>query len=159
MQPIWYTDTDKIRSVLGVSQKELDDARIIDRDLGKELRLDLLKWIPTHAALYTDGTSSGASEEALSISDALVLYSTYFCSLLTVKALKLIALHDISDGKNSMSRFATMDWQALQIDLQERVAFYKSLLSDLTAPSATAVAAYNPFTAVGLAVDPVTSTQ
>ena len=154
MQTLLYTDTDKIRSVLGVDVKDVNDARITDRDPEKELRMDLLSWIPTHAALYAAGIANGASETQISISDALGLYSTYFCGKLVAKSLQLAAPQAISDGKNSLSRFNTIDWQGLNNFLSERAAFYKSLLQELVVTTSTTVD-YIAFAGVGLAVDPV----
>ena len=155
MQSIIYTDTDRIRSVLGVDDKDIKDNQVTDRDLEKELRLDLLSWVSNHAALYTTGTTGTPTEPQKSVADALTLYSTYFCAILVVKSLQLAAPQAIADGKNSLSRFAAMDWQGMSAHLKERAAFYKTFIQDATATNAVTV--YTAFAGVGLAVDPVTS--
>jgi hypothetical protein len=156
MLAILYTDTNQIRSVLGVELEDLSDTTITDRNLEKELRLDLLSWSPTHAALHAAGATVGATELAQSIADAITLYSTYFCSVLVVKSLQLAAPQSISDGKNTMSRFSTIDWQALTGHLKERLAFYKVFVQDSTSATPTAPV-YNLFSGLGLSTDPVTS--
>lgn len=158
MQLILYTDTDRIRSILGVSDQDIKDDQITARGLSKELRLDLLSWAPAHEALYYAGSLGSATDMEQSLADSLTLYSTYFCTVLVVKSLQLSAPQSISDGKNSMNRFATMDWQGLTLHLKERLAFYKVFIQD--AASATPVVpVYNPFAGIALATDPVISSS
>jgi len=158
MAEILYTDTDQIRSVLGVDSSDISDQALLDRNLDKELRLDLLSWLPTHAALYAVGVATDASETARSTSDAITLYCTYYCAVLSAQSLKFSAPQQVGDGKNTLSRFPTMDWDKLIRDLSGRAAYYKGIVSDLTAQTAT-VASITLFSGVALAVDPVTSTQ
>lgn len=154
MLPIMYTDTDRIRSVLGIDEADLADDAIVARDLNKELRLDLLSWIPDHQTHFEAADLSTATEEQISIADAITLYATYYCSVLVVKSLQLAAPQMVSDGKNTLSRFTPMDWQALYNYLAERAAFYRSLLLDLISTPLSS-APYNPLSGVGLSVDPV----
>jgi len=156
MQTILYTDTDRIRSVLGVDDQDLSDTKITDRDLVKELRLDLLSWTPTHAALHAAGILNTATETEQSIADAITLFSTYFCAVLVIKSIQLSAPQAISDGKNSMSRFAVIDWQALTLYLKERMAFYKVFVQD-SASAAPVTVTYNLFAGVGMSTDPITT--
>jgi hypothetical protein len=153
MQTIAHTNTDKVRSVLGVDAKDVTDLQITDRDIEKELLLDLLSWVPTHATLYTTGTTSYANSTDKSIADAIGLYCTYFCSILMLKSLQLATPQTVSDGKNSMNRFATMDWSGLASHLKERAAFYKLFVQDSTYVMPV-VQTYNPFAGVGLINDP-----
>jgi hypothetical protein len=155
---VLYTNTDKIRSALGLDDKDISDKQLTDRDLDKELRLDLTSWLPTHATLYTTGTSTEATDTQQLIADALVLYSTYYCSLLSARAMRLAAMQSHSDGKNTLERFATVDWQKIEMDLRERAAFYRDQLLALAAQSVTQVE-IKFFEGVGLAVDPVTAAQ
>lgn len=157
MTPISYTDTDRIRSVLGIDEEDVSDDQIANRDLEKELRLDLLTWVSTHATVYDAGQVSNATETEQSAADALVLYCTYFCAVLVAKSLQLSAPQQISDGKNAMSRFATIDWPGIMDHLWERREFYKAALQG--ALSTTTVRTYSPFSGVGLGTDPVTAAQ
>ena len=157
MITIIYTDTDKIRSALGVDDEDIGDAQITDRNLDKELRLDLVSWLPTHAALYTSGTSVSATDSEQMTSDALVLYSTYFCAVLMVSALRLAAPQQVSDGKNSLTRFPTIDWQRLDSDLRAGMARAKAAILKLQSQASTETDVVL-FAAVGLASDPVTTT-
>jgi len=156
MQSIIYTDTDQIRSVLGVDDQDLSDPQITDRNLEKELRLDLLSWVPTHAASYELGISGSATDAEQSIADSLNLYCTYFCTILVIKSLQLSAPKSVSDGKNALSRFDTIDWQGLTLHLKERLAFYKVFIQD--AASSTPIApVYVLFQGLSLTTDPITT--
>lgn len=159
MQTILYTDTDRVRSVLGVDEKDVSDSSITARDLEKELRLDLLSWMPAHSTLHGTGSSSAASDTEQSLADAITLFSTYYCAVLVVKSLQLAAPQTVSDGKNTMSRFATMDWQQLTFHLKERLAFYKVFIQNSASSSTPTAPVYNPFQGALLSIDPVTSTR
>jgi hypothetical protein len=156
MQTLLYTDTDQVRSVLGLSSKDLDDAQLVSRKLDTELKLDLVSWLPTHAALYATGNDVGAADADKNIADALVMFSTYFCAGLVGMSLPLGAPQSISDGKNSMARFTPHAWQELTSKSQERMSFYKNLLQELVSTATGAVTNYSQFAGVGLSIDPVT---
>ena len=123
MQPIGYTDTDSIRAVCGVTEEDLEDAQLVSRGLGKELNIDFLSWLPTVEDIANTGTDVQI--------DAVTLYSTYFCAHLASQALRMAASQKESDGANAMDRFANIDWDAMQNQLKERAAFYKSILISL----------------------------
>lgn len=150
MISILYTDTDQIRSVLGIDDRDMTDAQIADRNLAKELRLDLVSWLATHATLNTSGTENEK--------DALNLYCTYFCAALVAVSVQMAAPQKVSDGKDSLDRFATIDWANITRKLNERTEFYRKLMQQLMGET-TVTTTYSLFSAVGLANDPVTSTQ
>jgi hypothetical protein len=156
MQSILYTDTDKLRSMLGVSDKDISDSQITDRGLDKELQFDLLSWVPTHSVKYRDGRLPNSTPEQKALADAISLYSTYFCSSLMVKSLQLATPQSISDGKNALSRFTSMDWNGVYAHLTERAAFYKTFVQETLTATASSVV-YKPFSGVSLSVDPVVS--
>lgn len=153
MQTILYTDTNQIRSMLGLSEKDMSDAQITSRAIEKELSIDLASWVPTHLSVMTT---------AGDLADSLQLYCTYFCAVLTVSGVKLAAPQAISDGKNSVSRFNLIDFDRLKVELQERQAFYKRFVINgvaaLAATSATPATRSPLFSVANLASDPVTNT-
>lgn len=156
MQDILYTDTDQIRSVLGLDEKDLSDEQITDRNIEKELNLDLVGWMGDHAVVYNTGTDLEASSVEKNIADALILYATYYCCGLTIVSLQMATPQAVSDGKNSLSRFTPSNWQEIENTVKERAAFYKKLLQELTS-SITSASSPTLLTGAGLAVDPVTS--
>ena len=153
MQALLYTDTDRIRAVLGVDEKDLSDEQITARDLEKELRIELLSWVSNYAALMVTGLGTAATEVQVSIADALSLYCTYYCSIRAIKTLQMAAPQRVSDGQNALDRFATIDWQGLTLDLKELAATYKKYVQDNTLTSTPKI--YSALTGVGLQTDPV----
>ena len=158
MQTILYTDTDQVRSVFGVDSKDMPDATITGRNPEKELRLDLASWLPTHGTIYNAGMEAAATDEEVQLSDALNLYSTYFCCDLVVGSVQMAAPQAVSDGKNSMNRFTPMDWQRIEDRIKGKLATYKQLLQELTSASVES-AGFAMFSGVGLALDPVTEVE
>jgi len=157
-QFILYTDTDQIRSTFGLEEEEVSDDLLSFRGLEKELKLDLIDWLPTHATLYAAGKSISATDTQKSITDALNLYCTYFCCSISAESLPMLAAQAITDGKNGMDRFSTIDWKALSKYMSGRMAYYKSLILRLNASTSTTTT-YSPFTKVGLTTDPVTTPE
>ena len=157
MATILYAELDGIRSVLGVSSKEMSDEQLSTRMLEQELRLDLANWVGNHVTL-ADAVNSGiATTTEIDTFDALGLYSTYFCAKLIVTSLQLAAIQSVSDGKNAMNRFTTIDYEQLYSRLSERVSFYKKFVTDNNSVTTTAATvAFKPFSIVGSSYDPVT---
>lgn len=156
MLPILYTDTDFLRSLLGVSVKDLPDARLAARNLEKELTMDLNSWVSNHATLSDAINMGTATVEETAAFDAITMYSAYFCAKLVIPSLQLGASQAVGDGKNTLERFSTMDWEKLTEQIGERVAFYKKVaLANITLEVST-TATFKPFTLVGSAYDPVT---
>jgi len=156
MQTILYTDTDQVRSALGLDAEDMSDAMITSRNLEMELSLDLAGWIPTHSSLYAAGIANTATEEEKNVSSSLVLYSTYFCCDLVFDSVQMAAPQSVSDGKNSMSRFTPQDWQKIEDRIKARKASYKKMAQELSS-SFTGIR-IKLFAGVNLATDPVIST-
>lgn len=154
MQTVLYTTTDQIRSMLGLTVEDMSDVQITDRSLDKELSLDLASWISTHATIYSTGRGPSATTIQSSQSDALQLYCAYYCAYLVAISMQMAAPQAISDGKNAVSRFSTIDWAGIQNRIQERLAFYKKFLQ--TSISATAATRPAMFSVANLTTDPVT---
>lgn len=148
MLPIWYTTTDQIRSALGLTPEDVADEQIISRGLDKELGIDLTSWLPTHATVYANGGDT---------SNALQMYCMYYCCGMMIPALKLATPKDISDGKNSVSRFDPVDFDKIQAQMQDRQLYYKRFLLDALSAGSSPAVHVSLFKAVGLATDPVTN--
>jgi len=154
MLSILGTDTDRVRSVLGISEKDMSDERLTVRDLEKELNFDLTSWVTNLQTLLDNVNSGTATAIESSIVDAIGLYSTYFCARLVVPSLQMGALHSVSDGKNTMDRFATVNWDQLYDRMSERTAFYKKFISDNNV-SVSITQVFKPFSLASAAYDPV----
>lgn len=157
MIPIVYTDTDQIRSVLGISRKDLSDEQLISRNLEKELQLDLSSWVPNHATIYSQAYSGVATDIQQNMSDSITLYSTYYCAKLVLTTLQMGLKKSISDGKNALNRFDAVDWDKLYDRMSERVTFYRQyVVQNNTTVATTAPVSRIMFSISGSSRDPVT---
>jgi uncharacterized membrane protein (UPF0182 family) len=150
-----YTDSDKLRSVLGVSVEELEDAIIAYRDLEKEINVSLHDWLPNHATIYGAGNGIGATADQVYQADLLVLYCTYYAGFLVLTS-PLTAIQKISDGKNLTERFSSTDPKAMQGALLLRAQNYQGLLLAAQGQTTTNSLMLTQFSGAGLADDPVT---
>jgi hypothetical protein len=148
MLPILYTDTDQVRAVIGITDKDMSDTQITVRAPDKELTFDLLSWCPNYATISSTPP----------FGDALQLFSTYFIARLLVNSLQLGAMKAIGDGENTMERFSPADWDKIYSKLDERVEFYKRYILTNNPTYATVPVTPAYFQAAGLAIDPVLST-
>jgi hypothetical protein len=157
MVPIIYTDTDQIRSVLGISRKDLSDEQLVSRNLEKELQLDLSSWVPNHALIYSSANSGAATDIQQNMADSITLYSTYYCAKLVLTTLQMGLKKSISDGKNALNRFDTVDWDKLYDRMSERVTFYRQYVTaNNQTISSVAPVSRVMFSIVGSSRDPVT---
>lgn len=156
MLPILYTDTDAVRSVLGITEEDIKDDDLVARDLLRELRIDLNTWLPTHAAIYAYGDLTTPTDTQVTQYDLLVTYAKYYCALLVARStLALAAAQQVGDGKNTMARFTPFSLQQLQEQLAGKVMEMKNALATLFSAEATTVVSLAQFTGVGQAIDPV----
>lgn len=146
MVEIGFTNSDSLRSTLGITEEDLDDTQLLARGLDKELSIDLLSWLPTAGDLIYTGTPEQI--------DSITLYSTYFCAYLASQSLRMAATQKVTDGANALDRFANIDWDAMQAQLKERSSFYKKFLLDSLGTVASS--GVKRFSIVGSAYDPVT---
>jgi hypothetical protein len=129
-QPITaYTDTDAIRSALGVTDNEVTDAMLVDQRLALELTVDLDGWADGHAAAFAAGSLQGADAAAQLKANYISLYAQWYCAERVITNMKLAIPQMISDGKTEMRRFQMMDMDAVERAASARAAHYKSLLS------------------------------
>lgn len=156
---IGLTDTDQIRSVLGLTPSDAPDDLLLHRKLDVELRLDMATWIPDAATRYDASRLPTATQTEKDIAEALELFSAYFCAGLLARSGPLLVAQEIADGKNSLARFTPIAWDKIQSDMAAQAAKYKGIIEALIAATTdTATGGLSLFTTVGLAVDPVVDT-
>lgn len=155
---VMYTNTDRIRSVLGLSAKDMSDAQVTDRNLATELRLQLASWLPTYATHYTAGKAPGATEALADIADGIELYCTYYCAqiIATSPSLSLATPQQVSDGKNQISRFNQQDWENFRRLLEGKANHYRAIV-EKAVNSVSSATGPKFFSAVALGTDPVTT--
>lgn len=155
MIPILYTDSEGVRSVIGVDDRDIPDEMLSSRKLDVELLLDLSRWLPNHASVYSYLDAPSPTDAQVIQARILQVYSQYYCALLVSRStLPLAAAQQVGDGKNALSRFTPFNLQALQDQLAAKVAELKQQLTEAVTPEVTA-APFTQFVGVGQDYDPV----
>lgn len=143
-----YTTTQAVRGCLGVDVDDCPDAYMLDSKVDLELKLDLDGWLPTHATLYTSGTTGSPTAAQTAISDRIKLYAQWFVALEFANR-PLTVPHITTDGKAQIDRFK-VDLSKVAGLAAAKVAKYKGELDSLvgggaiTAPYANYVSVATP---------------
>jgi hypothetical protein len=149
-----YTTTDAVRGCLGVDKDDCPDRYMVDSKVDLELSLDLDAWLPTHAALYTAGTTGTPTTSAKAIADRIKLYAQWFVALEFANR-PLTVPQIVTDGKAQLDRFK-VDLKALAELAAQKVAKYKGELQSAV-DGTTAVTSYTNYVSVAVpGADPVT---
>lgn len=149
-----YTTTEAVRGCLGVDANDVRDAYMLDSQLALELTLDLNGWLPTHATLYSSGTTGTPTAAQAAIANRIKLYAQWFCALEMANR-PLTVPQITTDGKAQIDRFK-VDLARVAELAAAKVARYKGELQELV-DSITPVATYSSFVSVAApGTDPVT---
>jgi hypothetical protein len=149
-----YTNTDAVRGCLGVDQDDCPDRYMVDSQVSLELSLDLDGWLPTHAALFTTGTTGTPSTAAKAIADRIKLYAQWFVALEFANR-PLAVPQIVTDGKAQLDRFK-VDLSKVAELAAQKVAKYKGELQGAVNGSQP-VALYTNYVNVATpGADPVT---
>ena len=146
---ILYTDTGQVRGCLFVEAEDLPDSLFNSTLLERELLLDLDNWLPDHATRVI----ADATLQEKRIANLIKSYVTYWLAEYLIPSLPVSLPQKIADGKNS--RELGTDQEMLRASIASRVGALRQELMNLT--GSQAVVRLQMFSAVGLAVDPVTS--
>ena len=149
-----YTNTDAVRGCLGVDQDDCPDRYMVDSQVALELSLDLDGWLPTHATLFTAGTTGTPLPAAKAIADRIKLYAQWFVTLEFANR-PLAVPQIVTDGKAQLDRFK-VDLSKVAELAAGKVAKYKNELQGAVDGSQT-VAPYTNYVNVATpGADPVT---
>ena len=146
---ILYTDTSQVRGCLFVEAEDLPDALFNSTLLERELLLDLDSWLPDHATRVAANTTTQEKR----IANLIKSYVTYWLAEYLIPSLPVSLPQKVADGKNS--RELGTDQEMLRVSITSRVGALRQELLSLT--SSQVATRLRMFSAVGLAVDPVTS--
>lgn len=124
-----YTTTEAIRGCLGIDQNDCPDGYMVDSKLDLELIVDLDDWLPTHAALYTAGTSGSPTNPQAAVAVRIALYSQWFCALEMANR-PLTVPQITTDGKAQFDRFK-VDLERLSALCAAKVVKYRAELQEL----------------------------
>lgn len=130
---ILYTNTDKIRAVLGVSSSELSDQRIIDTQLDLQLAVRLADVFPAHVALAALNATVVPTPGPLPLDvfnwQVLQLYCAYYCAVCLLPAAQTIFFQQLTDGQTTQSRFQSDDVQMTIDRIWSRADLYAGTLN------------------------------
>lgn len=156
-----YTNPDSVRAVLGISVKEVSDAKITDNVYLTTLLEALHALSPT---LKDDYLEASVASPRTAKQNRFVLLAETLCTYVVAQALipglRLAAPQVITDGKTSINRVAD-PYTALEPAISASIGYYKQNLMEAYADINVAITApvrraRTMVLAVGLAVDPVT---
>lgn len=154
MAALLYTTTQAVRASLGVSDIELTDVQITDLGVVSQLTLDLVEVFPDHATLAAIPEQDRTAEETLNFI-RLGLYSQYQVAVYLLPAIQLWAVQKLSDGDAEQTRFMPANLQ----DTIDRITGLRDKYAGQLNPDLVINgAAFNVFTLVQPAYDPVTNT-
>lgn len=124
-----YTTTEAVRGCLGIDEDDCPDNFMIESNLSLELTVDLDGWLPTHAALYSAGTTGSPTSAQVGVSNRIKLYAQWFCA--NEMANRPMTVPQITtDGKAQFDRFK-VDLVRLAALTAAKMGKYKAELDEL----------------------------
>ncbi len=154
MVTILYTNSDSIRSAVGVTVSEVRDAALSALNLDKALLADLGEWCPTHAAIDAAARAASPTEEELAKGRYLELYCMWFCARMVADNPTAFP-SELTDGKAGYKRF-NVDFDQLSEKANGRMRQYKNLLLNAIQGTTSVVTAPSLFGKATPGYDPVT---
>jgi len=151
------TDTDEVRSALGVDDKDIADVLITRLTPENDLQADLMDWVPTYQTIISEGTAGSPTDAQTLKYLKLKLYAKYSISAIFASSGGNSILQKLSDGSNEAARFTQPSLEKLKIDLQRRADDARASLELLITP--TTAASYTHFGSAAPSYDPVTNTE
>ena len=125
-----FTDSERVRGVMGFTERDLSDDQILSMQLNIELSVELYKWFPTSATSYDTWYNGGSptAEDQNNI-NLLLSYCTYQAAYLVSLGLEMIAQRSVTDSKMTMSRYSNVDLPAIRDRMQGRADSAKATLA------------------------------
>ena len=128
---VFYTTTEAIRAVLGLTAKELYDSQITDLGVAEMLQLELGGVYPDYASLKVKIDNSTATPEEEHTWKILSQYVKYEAAAFLLPQFQMLVVQKISDGDVEMARFQNNNLQdTINRILTMRDKYKNMLLSD-----------------------------
>lgn len=151
------TDTDQVRSIVGLSERDLDDAKFDPIRTGLELKVWLTGLGIDYATIISDGTTGSPTTIQTSRYDYLMLTSTYKCATIIMPRVRMVSAQKLGDGDNTMERFVSPGFDQMVNDFRAATSSYlKSLVAAIASTTVATVAGVSPLSGVAPGYDPVT---
>ena len=145
-----FTDTNRIRGVLGFTERDLSDEQIISMESVIELDIELYSWFPDYATTYDTWFNSGAPSAAnQNLINLLKSYCTYYSAHLVCSGLEMLAQRTITDSKMTASRYSGIDLASIRDRMAGKAAGAKEVIAEgisltLSTPTPTLFASASP---------------
>lgn len=161
---VLYTNTDAIRSALGVTASEIADAQITDLGISDQLLFSLETVYPDYATLKTAIDGGSATDAEKRLWKALQLFCMYESAYIMTPELQTLLAQKITDGDAEMQRFQKDNLEDTISRIIQARNKYVSILTaantGIIAPKTlvhfgTAQPAYDPVTNTGTNPSPV----
>lgn len=149
---ILYTNSDKVRALLGIGTDDYSDTQFTARGLETDLRADLYEWLPKYESIF-DASDASSTDKGLQPSRLLTMYSAVFCGVALLDGAPNFAPQAVSDGKNSFKRVD--HWSEVKESLLLRLTGLKQRILDATSTT-SAASSYTAFSGDSPSYDPVT---
>jgi len=150
------TDTDQVRSVIGVSDRDLSDEEFDTPRVQLELTIAMDESSIDYTTVVTDGEGATPTVNEVKRYNYLKLHSLYFCAALVFPRLRLLATQKMSDGDNAMERFLDPEFSDMESKFSAKAQAYKNSLAAAISDTTVTTTIDSPLSGVAPSYDPVT---
>lgn len=154
MISLLYTTTDKIRAILGVTERELADKQVEDVSVVERTLLKLKQVYPDHADLASKISGGTATDDEKSTWSILNIYCDYLGASFLLPQIQMLVFKRVSDEAATVHRYGPDDLQSLRDQILGALDEYEDLLNPDLADAWMPV---NVFGTVRPTYDPVTN--
>ena len=159
MEILKLTDSDSVRTALGVTDKDVSEEYFDQSDLETELELQLHSWLPDYISIVTTAVSGSPTADEERAFSHLCMYAKYFCADVVSKSTNFMVAQMESDGENEYQRYQDNSIDKLVGSIRRKLATHRDFLANyaVTAFSADAeTTTYSQFGKATPAYNPVT---
>jgi len=150
------TSTDQVRSLLGITERDLGDDKFDPVQVELELSVYLAEKSIDYVAITAAGEAGSPSATETTQYNYLKLLCMYYAAVLLVPRLRLAAVQKVGDGDNTMERFLNPKFETTEETYKSKVATYLTALTDEVSDTTTQTDVPSLFSGVAPAYDPVT---
>ena len=127
--PVFYTNTDQIRAVMGISSKELPDDTVLAAEYEVLVESELRLVYPDHSAAITASENLTATPEESSLGKLIRLLCAYEIAVLFLPQLQALIFKKIEDSKAKYERYSEEGLQTLKDDIIAKRDSLRGLLN------------------------------
>lgn len=150
---ILYSDISAVRSVLGLSEKELPIENVQGLDLQTLVELEIDLVYPDHAVIFSAVGDDSATSQQQKIFRILKLFCAYQAAVFLLPQFQLLVVQQVSDGDAENRRFSPNDLETTKAQIRGRLSSIRETLN----PESYTVTAVIPILAATPSYDPVTN--